>query len=163
MSHPIVEAAFEEFSEIGKRAVVVELKIRLLANKIPDIQSYAHAKHIVETENALLPYLVEQGLISEQEKKHLELSRRIRNKIFHCEFESAVKLVEELRGEPMSSGAVKGAKLDEVEPSPRSWLLGIRSVFSLIFSFGLHARRAGSDQGPNDHKQYLKWVPFNSV
>ncbi len=115
MSHPLVEAAFEEFSEIGKKAVVVELKIRLLANKIPDIQSYAHAKHVLETENALLPFLVEKGLISEPEKKHLELSRKIRNKIFHCEFESAVKLVEELRGETMPSGALTGAKLDEVE------------------------------------------------
>jgi hypothetical protein len=115
MSHPLVEQAFKEFAEVGRLAVIVELKTRLLANKIPEIQSYAHANRIAETEAALLPYLKEKKLISEGEKEHLEFSRKIRNKIFHCEFESAVDLIEELRGRPLASGVVTGAKLDELD------------------------------------------------
>lgn len=115
MSHPIVDQAFQEFSEVGKIAVIVELKIRLLASKIPKIEEYAHSHRISETEAALLPYLVEQNLISEEEKNHLEASRRIRNKIFHCEFESAVDFIEKLRGKPLPPGAVTGAKISELE------------------------------------------------
>jgi hypothetical protein len=29
MSHPLVEKAFQEFSEVGRIAVVIELKVRL--------------------------------------------------------------------------------------------------------------------------------------
>lgn len=114
MSHPLIEEAFSAFSKIGQIAVVVELKFRLLANKIPDVQAFATAKNLNEVELALLPYLLEENLISEQEKKHIELSRKIRNKIFHCEFETAVRLVEELRGAPLQKGAVTGARIDEL-------------------------------------------------
>ena len=110
-SHPIVEKAFTEFSEVGRLAVIVELKLRLLTNKIEGIQEYAHVKSIAELESALLPYLVEKKLISEKEKVHLELSRKIRNKIFHCEFEAAVKHIEELRGIQTQKGALTAIKL----------------------------------------------------
>lgn len=115
MSHPIVEQAFLEFSEVGRIAVVVELKIRLLASKIPKAEESALAHRISDTEATLLPYLVEQKLITEDEKNHIETSRKIRNKIFHCEFESAVDLIEKLRGKPLQSGAITGAKIDELE------------------------------------------------
>ena len=115
MSYPLVEAAFNEFGEVGRLAVLVELKIRLLTNKITHLQDYAFSHSLSGTEAALLPYLLENKLISEEEKSHLELSRKIRNKIFHCEFEEAVKFIEELRGEKMQSGSVIGAKIDELE------------------------------------------------
>ncbi len=114
MSHPIVETAFREFAEVGRLAVVVELKLRLLTNKIHEVKDYALAKSIAELESALMPFLLEKGLISEPEKRHLELSRKIRNKIFHCEFETAVALIEELRGTPTPTGIVTGARLDEI-------------------------------------------------
>lgn len=44
MSHPIVERAFNEFSEVGRISVVIELKIRLLTNKIPEIKEFAPTK-----------------------------------------------------------------------------------------------------------------------
>lgn len=115
MSHPVVETAFREFSEVGRLAVIVELKLRLLTNKITEVKGYALAKSIAELESALLPYLREKRLIADTEKKHLELSRKIRNKIFHCEFEAAVALIEELRGRPAPAGAVTAGKLDEME------------------------------------------------
>ncbi|HPI40815.1 MAG TPA: hypothetical protein PLJ21_08410 [Pseudobdellovibrionaceae bacterium] len=114
MGYPIVDQAFGEFSEVGRIAVVVELKLRLLANKIPHLQDFALAQRIYDTESAVLPYLVGQGLISDAEKKHIESSRKIRNKIFHCEFESAVRLIEELRGNELSPGIVTAAKIDEL-------------------------------------------------
>lgn len=117
MSHPIVEDAFSAFSKIGQVAVLVELKFRLLANKIPEVQNYATAKNLSETEAALLPYLLEKGLITESESNHIELSRKIRNKIFHCEFESAVRLVEELRGSSLQHGSVTGARIDDLPGS----------------------------------------------
>lgn len=101
MSHTIVEQAFNGFSEIGKIAVVIELKLRLLSKKFPEIQSSAHAIKISETESALLPLLLENEFITIDEQKHLEQSRKIRNKIFHCEFETAVKLIEELSEKPI--------------------------------------------------------------
>lgn len=114
-SNEITKSAFNAFSEVGKHAVVVELNMRLMTNKIPELKTYAHANRISETEAALLPYLVEKGLITEIEKSHLEFSRKIRNKIFHCEFETAVRLIEELRGRPLQKGIVTGAKIDELE------------------------------------------------
>lgn len=114
MSYPPIERAFTEFAEVGKTAVLIELKVRLLANKIEGLQQYAYAHHISETESALLPYLVDNGFISVLEKEHLEHSRKIRNKIFHCEFESAVKLIEKLRGQPLPSGTVVGANISEL-------------------------------------------------
>ena len=114
-NNQITQVAFDAFSEVGKHAVIVELSMRLMANKIPELKAYAHANRISETEAALLPYLVEKNLMTEAEKSHLEFSRKIRNKIFHCEFETAVKLIEELRGKPLQKGIVTGAKIDELE------------------------------------------------
>lgn len=43
--------------------------------------------------------------------RHLTRTGSLRNR----EFESAVNLIEELRGHPLPSGAVTGAKIDELE------------------------------------------------
>jgi hypothetical protein len=54
MKGPVVRGPFERFLEQFKTAAtegaIVELKLRLLANKFPELQKWAHAQELEKTE-----------------------------------------------------------------------------------------------------------------
>jgi hypothetical protein len=91
-----IQLAFDLFAEIGKLSVLQELKIRLVANKIEGIESTAFSFSVKTTEDAVYDYFVNSGELKEDERKFLEQTRKIRNKILHCEFDTALRLIEEL-------------------------------------------------------------------
>ena len=108
-----VQRAFDSFAEVGRLAVLQELKVRLLANKTKEIQDSAYAFKVADTEDAVLKYFTDKKMISEDESKLIVGTRRIRNKILHCEFDAAVKLIEDVSGKPLSGPSVRVIKLAE--------------------------------------------------
>ena len=72
----------EPFKAVAAEGAVVELKLRLLAGKVPALQKYAHKKELGEIETDLVKHF--DGSLSAQEKETLRLCRQLRNKVLHA-------------------------------------------------------------------------------
>ena len=95
----------EQYKFASGEGAVVELKLRLLADKIPSLQKFAHAQNIEDIENEVAQYFGQA--LSEDEKSILALCRQLRNKILHCNFSVAREKLVELGAEPKSTGVKK--------------------------------------------------------
>lgn len=90
--------AVGQFSEVGRLAVMQELNTRLLANKTKEIEEAAFEYNLHKVEEAVIAHFKVKQLLSDDEEKLLKASRKIRNKILHCEFDTAMDLVCEFTG-----------------------------------------------------------------
>lgn len=97
-----VAVFFEEYKLASGEGAVVELKLRLLADKVPSLQRFAHAQKLEDIENEIARYFGQA--LSEQEKNTLALCRQLRNKILHCNFSVARETLVKLGKVPQSSG-----------------------------------------------------------
>jgi hypothetical protein len=95
----------EPFKAVAAEGAVVELKLRLLAGKVPALQKYAHKKELGEIETDLVKHF--DGSLSAQEKETLRLCRQLRNKVPHSDFRAARGKLNELGVETQSGGVVK--------------------------------------------------------
>jgi hypothetical protein len=111
-SHPSIEQAFQLFAEVGKAAVLQELKVRLLASKTNEIKDSAHEYKVVKTEEAVVSHFLAKSMICDEEKDLIEKARQIRNKILHCEFDEAIKRIEELIGAALPGPSVLAVKFE---------------------------------------------------
>ena len=73
---------------------VIELKLRLLADKTPGLQEYAHVQKLEDIEAEVARHF--GSSLSEADKKTLSLCRQLRNKVLHCNFRAARDKLEEL-------------------------------------------------------------------
>ena len=95
----------EPFKAVAAEGAVVELKLRLLAGKVPALQKYAHKKELGEIETDLVKHF--DGSLSAQEKETLRLCRQLRNKVPHSDFRAARGKLNELGVETQAGGVVK--------------------------------------------------------
>lgn len=98
------------FKEAAAEGAVVELKMRLLAGKIPALQKHAHSQRLGDIEKDLIEHF--KAVLSEQEKETLRLCRELRNKVLHTDFCAARKKLGEL-GHALPSGRVVKIDLSE--------------------------------------------------
>jgi hypothetical protein len=82
-----------------------QLKMRLLAGKIPALQKYAHERQLGEIETDLLTHFANS--LSEAEKETLRLSRQLRNKVLHGDFRAAREKLQKLGIQTESGGVTK--------------------------------------------------------
>jgi hypothetical protein len=94
----------EPFKAAAAEGAVVELKLRLLAGKIPTLQKYAHQKKLEDIEAELAKHF--GGSLSDAEKETLRLCRQLRNKVLHTDFCAARGKLNEL-GIETSSGDIR--------------------------------------------------------
>jgi hypothetical protein len=94
----------EPFKAAAAEGAVVELKLRLLAGKIPALQKYAHQKRLEDIEAELAKHF--DGSLSTEEKETLRLCRQLRNKVLHTDFCAARGKLNEL-GVETPSGEVR--------------------------------------------------------
>ena len=99
------EIFFDQYKAAAAEGAAVELKLRLLADKIPALQQYAHAQNLEDIETALASHFGD--FVSDEEKKTLALCRQLRNKIFHCNFSVARSKLAELGVDQQSGGVRK--------------------------------------------------------
>jgi len=102
---PILALYLEPFKAAAAEGVVVELKLRLLAGKVPALQKYAHQKKLEDIEDDLAKHFGDK--LSAEEKETLRLCRQLRNKVLHSDFRAARDKLSELGIETQSSGVVK--------------------------------------------------------
>ena len=105
MLSPPHAAFLEQFKLASGEGAAVELKLRLLADKIPTLQRFAHAQKLEDIENEIAQHF--DYALSEAEKSTLALCRKLRNKILHCNFSVARERLVDLGAEPQSAGVRK--------------------------------------------------------
>jgi hypothetical protein len=94
-----------EYKAAAAEGAVLELKLRLLADKIPALQSFAHAQRLEDIETQIAQHF--GTALTEEEKKTLALCRTLRNKILHGNFRAAREKLTELGIETPRDGVKK--------------------------------------------------------
>ena len=84
---PALALFLEPFKAAAAEGAVVELKLRLLAGKVPALQKYAHQKKLEDIEDDLAKHFGDA--LSADEKETLRLCRQLRNKVLHSDFRAA--------------------------------------------------------------------------
>jgi hypothetical protein len=102
---PVLAMYLEPFKDAAGEGAALELKMRLLAGKIPVLQNYTHQRDLGEIETDILKEF--DGSLSEPEKETLRLSRQLRNKVLHSDFRAAREKLNELGIQTGSAGTRK--------------------------------------------------------
>jgi len=97
-----------QFKAAVGEAAGVELSMRMLADKVPELLAFAHSKKFEDIEDEIIKHF--GAILSEDDKKTLSISRVLRNKILHCDFEAARSKLDELGLSPRR-GAVRRATI----------------------------------------------------
>jgi len=95
---------------------VVELKLRLLVDLVPELQKYAHAENLEDIEKKVAEYF--GASLCEEDKQTLVLCRQLRNKLLHGNFSVAREKLEELGTNP-GRGGVRKVSLEGLSPAER--------------------------------------------
>jgi hypothetical protein len=95
-------------------AAGVELSMRMLADKVPELRAFTHSKKFEDIEDEIIKHFGD--LLSDEDKKILSASRILRNKILHCDFEAARNKLDELRLSPKGGVVRKGTISPSMSP-----------------------------------------------
>jgi hypothetical protein len=101
---PILAFYLDSFKAAAGEGAVLELKLRLLAGKVPTLRKYAHQQNLGNIEDELATHFGDA--LSVAEKDMLRLCRQLRNKVLHSDFYAARGKLGEL-GIDTQSGGVK--------------------------------------------------------
>lgn len=106
-----LEMFLEPFKIAAAEGAAVELKMRLLAGKVPALQKHAHCIVLENIEAGLIEHF---GMaLSDQDRETLRLCRQLRNKVLHSDFRAARDKLSEL-GIASSPGGVVNIDLPVV-------------------------------------------------
>ena len=142
--HPY-ERLLGEFKDAAGEGALVELKLRLLAGKIPILQKYAHQSQLGDIEAELVQYF--HGFLSTEQTEILRLCRQLRNKVLHSDFHAARNKLNEL-GIPTHGGHV--VTLNVADGSHRSVADTSSTGDRGVFAWFLEAGSAGDFQKAAD-------------
>lgn len=124
----------EKYKAAAAEGAIVELKLRLLADKIPALQKYAHAQNLEDIETEVAQHF--GRCVSEEDKKTLSLCRQLRNKVLHCNFRAAREKLEELGTEPQRGGVksvgVFGLSQASIIEKIRGAVAGVEGTFQYV-------------------------------
>jgi hypothetical protein len=87
-----------QYKAAAAEGALYELHMRLLADKVPELQQSAYGERLEDVEGLIVVHF--SSTLTEDEKNHLKLCRQLRNKILHCDFHAARKKLEELGANP---------------------------------------------------------------
>ena len=93
------------YKAAAAEGVIMELKLRLLADKVPALQSFVHATTLGEIETKIKNHF--DAVLMGEEKNILTSCRELRNKILHGDFGAARKALTELGNETPRGGVKK--------------------------------------------------------
>jgi hypothetical protein len=100
----IIMAMFlESFKAAAADGAVVELKLRLLAGKVPALREYAHAARLENIEEDIATHFS----LSAEDRETLRLCRQLRNKVLHSDFRAVRGKLNEMGVETTPSVVTK--------------------------------------------------------
>jgi hypothetical protein len=101
----LIDTIWHNFKQASGEGAVYELRMRLLADKIPALQKTAYDDRLENVETLIIGHFGND--LSDVEKAALKLSRQLRNKILHCDFKAARDKLQELSIAPQNGGVRK--------------------------------------------------------
>lgn len=101
---PIVDKLLDQYEQAAGRAALIELKLRILAEKIPELEPFAHDKKLENVEAKVSEWFGER--LTKEDAERLATGRRLRNKLLHGDFRAARDKLQEA-GAPRTSGGVR--------------------------------------------------------
>jgi hypothetical protein len=138
---PALALFLEQFKAAAAEGAVLELKLRLLAGKVPALQKYAHQKKLEDIEDDLAKHFGDA--LTADEKETLRLCRQLRNKVLHSDFRAARGKLNELGVETQSGEVVKidlpVATIAELSKK----LLGVKAGTEGVFAHTLSIDEGG--------------------
>lgn len=151
----ISEAMFlPAFKAAAAEGAAVELKMRLVAGKIPALQKHAHRIVLEDIETGLIEHF--GAALSDQDKETLRLCRQLRNKILHSDFRAARDKLGELGVVSSPGGVVKidlpvvtAAEVASKIEAAKAGMEGVRVADTLstdmgsVFGWFLEAAQSG--------------------
>jgi hypothetical protein len=84
------------FKAAAAEGAAVELKLRVLAGKVPGLEKYAHQKHLENIEDDVAKHF--GTALSADEKETLRLCRQLRNKVLHSDFHAMREVEKKIVG-----------------------------------------------------------------
>ncbi len=99
------EIAEEQFKSASAEAALFELRMRLLAAKIPQVCDQPIDTKLSLVRDAIIEHY--KSTLKDNEKILLTKACTLRNKLLHCEFSSARKQLEQLDSKPRGGGVAK--------------------------------------------------------
>jgi hypothetical protein len=133
----------DEFKNAAAEGAVLELKLRVLANKVSELRAFAHEKNLQDVETPICKHF--DHALTEKEKATLARCRGLRNKILHCDFRVARERLVELGGkvEPgnVKKVDVRGLKGARMREKLERAIKNVEGTFEAV---------AGPKTGPDD-------------
>jgi hypothetical protein len=83
-----------QYKAASGEGAALELKLRILANKVPELRVFAHDQKLQNVEHAIIQHF--GAAITEEDKQALQRCRCLRNKILHCDFRAVRRILGEL-------------------------------------------------------------------
>jgi hypothetical protein len=109
---------FEQYSTVAGLASTVELQMRLLASRTPELERHAHSQNLDFLEQSIHDYF--DSKFNSEEKEFLRKTRGLRNKILHSDFKAASTKTNEITGAALPGTSVFALKLSTSEVKPVS-------------------------------------------
>jgi hypothetical protein len=109
---PIMALYLNRFKRAAAEGAAVELKLRVLAGKVPGLEKYAHQKRLEDIEDDVAKHF--GPALTAEEKETLRLCRQLRNKVLHSDFYAMREKLKELGETPGRGGVVK---IDLLKPT----------------------------------------------
>lgn len=102
---PLHGIIFGQYRNAAGLGAMVELKLRLLASRTPELKKIAHDKSLENVETKVLEHFA--GRFTAEEAGFLAQARSLRNKVLHSDFKSATTKAQEIAGhEPSGPGVI---------------------------------------------------------
>ena len=124
----------EQYKTAAADGAAIELKLRLLADRTPALQEYAHARRLEDIEAEVARHF--GSSLSDEDKKTLTLCRQLRNKVLHCDFRAARDKLGEL-GVETRRGGVRRVDVSGLSGTPmieriRAAIAGAEGTFEYV-------------------------------
>jgi hypothetical protein len=144
-----------QFKAAAAEGAVYELYVRLLADKMPELQQSAYGERLEDVEGLIVAHF--SSALTEDEKNHLQLCRQLRNKLLHCDFYAARNKLREMGANPQPgnvrridiSGLTGQQMLEKITaassgpPGSSEYVADRRSEAGRVFGWLLDAGEAG--------------------
>jgi hypothetical protein len=95
----------QQYKAAAAEGAIYELHMRLLADKVPELQQAAYGERLEDIENFIVSHFKIKLSCSDMET--FQLSRQLRNKILHCDFLAVRNKLRALGADPQRADVKK--------------------------------------------------------
>jgi hypothetical protein len=128
----------QQFREASGEGALLELNMRLLADKVPELDAYGTLERVEEQIAVIFA-----NHLTADDRETLRLCRQLRNKILHCDFHAVRAKLYDL-GSPERQGGVRRMRLAPEGNALEAVLYGLEDPGKLTAVAEMTSTKAGS-------------------